>query len=605
MSKRILSAILAVVLAFSVLPGSAFAVETADVQVKAGTVEAVLKENEAVDVPVVFTENAGVAQIMIQVDWDETALELVGVTYNALPDAGSALIHEIVGGTYRVYAGDPLSKEDYVGINEPVFTLNFKVRSGAEAKSYDIKMTVPENREALSADMQVRNLGFTVGSVILTKSTVHSRLQQLPEDAFNDTNLWAELTPDKGYYKGETWNTKYKSITIPVTEGDQIYASSFQDRIITGGTSDGICVVYFYGDEVIKICGPAAVYKEYSENGYLTIPAGVNAVSIPMWKDNADSVVNLLTLPSRVTSAEITVAEPVGGEAPQRAISGTEYTGQISWSPTVEEAFAYETVYTAKVTLIASDGYKFTKDFTATVNGETANFAVNADGTATGSVAFGVTGKAPNSHLQWVEDDSELYADTNLWTVLEPKKEYHTGTKWRYDHATVYSVTIPVKPGDKIYASSFGAKPGNGGTSNGIAVTFFNNDEVVKALGTKGENTTYAEFVANGGYLVVPEGANAVCIPVWKNDENAVVKLLTLPERPTEVVVGDVNGDGTVTPKDAMILIRYVNTWPDVNIVSMSNADINKDGAVTPKDAMLLIRYVNNWPGYKDYFVSP
>ena len=54
------------------------------------------------------------------------------------------------------------------------------------------------------------------------------------------------------------------------------------------------------------------------------------------------------------------VTTPVGGETPVIAMTGTDqYTGTVSWSP-ADSPFAYETAYTATITLTAKDGYTLT-----------------------------------------------------------------------------------------------------------------------------------------------------------------------------------------------------------------------------------------------------
>ena len=113
----------------------------------------------------------------------------------------------------------------------------------------------------------------------------------------------------------------------------------------------------------------------------------------------------------------------------------------------------------------------------------------------------------------------------NLWNVLEHDDEFITaGTHWAV-HSTgkVYSVTFAVNGGDRIYATSFGKAGENGGSSNGIRMTFLDAYGMLKTLDPAG---TYAEFTANGGYLVAPEGAIAVNIPMWNNsDENEIYLL--------------------------------------------------------------------------------
>ena len=114
----------------------------------------------------------------------------------------------------------------------------------------------------------------------------------------------------------------------------------------------------------------------------------------------------------------------------------------------------------------------------------------------------------------------------NLWNVLEHDKEYFaSGTNWAvYSGGSVCSVTIPVKAGDRIFATSFGKAGENGHTSSGgIRMTFFSEYGVAKTMAPA---ETYAEFTANGGYLVAPEGAVAVNIPMWNNSESNEIYIL-------------------------------------------------------------------------------
>lgn len=341
---------------------------------------------------------------------------------------------------------------------------------------------------------------------VLTNSEVKyplhpdAKIKTLPADALPNTNLWSD--PDEGYYKGKTWNTRYPSITIPVIEGDRIYASSFQSKAVTGGTSNGVAVTFIADGAVKTMISPADVYTEYTINGYITVPAGVDAVCIPMWKNNEDSVVNLLTLPR-------------------------------------------------------------------------------------------VTEEPKNDHLQELPDN--VYKTTNIWEILTPEHTYNNGTTWRNNYKDIWSVTIPVEPGDRIYASSFQSASVTGGTSNGIAVAFFYGNEVVSSLLPA---ATFEEYTKNG-YITVPEGVNAVCIPMWKSTTENVINLLDKPNSP-----GEVSGDGSVDELDAMILARYVAGWSgyEEKIVSMDAADINKDGSVDDIDAMIFARYMANWTGYDKYF---
>ncbi len=85
------------------------------------------------------------------------------------------------------------------------------------------------------------------------------------------------------------------------------------------------------------------------------------------------------------TAAIAGVTPPVAGATPvTTTTAGTGYTGTVSWSPTVSGTFAYNTVYTATVTLTASSGY--------TLTGVAANFftVAGASSAATHAANSGV-----------------------------------------------------------------------------------------------------------------------------------------------------------------------------------------------------------------------
>ena len=121
---------------------------------------------------------------------------------------------------------------------------------------------------------------------------------------------------------------------------------------------------------------------------------------------------------------------------------------------------------------------------------------------------------------------ADICSSINLWEILEHDPYYYCdGKYWGTSQSgEVTSITIPVNPGDKIYASSFGAAGTNGNDSiNGIRVTYFNVYGVQKTTST---DATYAEFAYNGGYLIAPEGAVAINIPMWTASDDWKVYLL-------------------------------------------------------------------------------
>ena len=121
------------------------------------------------------------------------------------------------------------------------------------------------------------------------------------------------------------------------------------------------------------------------------------------------------------------------------------------------------------------------------------------------------------SHLQQLP--APVCCDTNLWSKLKPESGYYDGSAWS---TSFYSVTVPVNAGDKIWATSFQKKNTNGGSKNGIRITWFDDDGVLKTVSPA---DVYAEF-AKKGYITVPKGAVAVNIPMWNNKSGNKIYIL-------------------------------------------------------------------------------
>ena len=89
------------------------------------------------------------------------------------------------------------------------------------------------------------------------------------------------------------------------------------------------------------------------------------------------------TTPTTITGElAVAIAAPVKGGTPETTISGTNYTGSITWIPTDSGGkFAADTAYTANVTLTANTGYQFASDVNPTVTDATiSEKSVSADG---------------------------------------------------------------------------------------------------------------------------------------------------------------------------------------------------------------------------------
>lgn len=95
----------------------------------------------------------------------------------------------------------------------------------------------------------------------------------------------------------------------------------------------------------------------------------------------------------------VAITKPVKGDTPETTISGTNYTGSITWDPAIAAGgkFAANTEYTAAVELTANTGYQFASDVNPTVTDATiSEKSVSADGkTLTFKATFPETDSKP------------------------------------------------------------------------------------------------------------------------------------------------------------------------------------------------------------------
>ncbi len=169
------------------------------------------------------------------------------------------------------------------------------------------------------------------------------------------------------------------------------------------------------------------------------------------------------------------------------------------------------------------------KPFVETISGDNLSVHVTMDGedvteeywqdgllsipAVTGPLSISAVGQfSLGAHLR--ELPEELCCGVNLWTALSHDAEYYSVDGWTvHGSGKVYSVTFPMNPGERVWASSFAPAGENGGTSNGIRVTFFGAEGVIVSMSS---GSVCEEFQANG-FLTAPEGTTAVCVPMWTN----------------------------------------------------------------------------------------
>ena len=170
-------------------------------------------------------------------------------------------------------------------------------------------------------------------------------------------------------------------------KGGDGYWLNMNDLWYNPVTEEGIFETFEYtpSSKYFQAAGTSASRNMTTEAEIMTIKATIaagkvgdftlTAENVGINKDGTDSYsFNVKTTPVTVVSEltgdlPVAITKPVKGGTPETTISGTNYTGSITWDPTVSGTFAANTEYTANVTLTAKEGYQFANGVNPTVAG--------------------------------------------------------------------------------------------------------------------------------------------------------------------------------------------------------------------------------------------
>lgn len=117
----------------------------------------------------------------------------------------------------------------------------------------------------------------------------------------------------------------------------------------------------------IKANAPVGEYTISTEKMTIADTGDVGVIAKTIYDTNQTLTVTVVE--ALTGELPVTITAPVKGDTPETAITGTNYTGSITWDPTVSGTFAANTEYTANVELTANTGYQFASDVNPTVVG--------------------------------------------------------------------------------------------------------------------------------------------------------------------------------------------------------------------------------------------
>ena len=351
MKKKIISAILAFSMIFSILPSTiSYAYSSYGVEADGS-----ISKNACISELTVHYTNGVIDKISEKPNPDQKSNAhqggpaTVGVTIvsdvDIWYDAGD-------GATLQNDSNSFTASSTYVGNVVPSFEGSFLPAMRVKANAVPNSAEEHVIYDASTGSVDVTNAA-NGGADIFTKDSVNSVLEAAG-NTLDPTKVDGENLFD--IYKDQDLTEQYTHDNFPFdTYKVKIYVS-----MDNPGTE-----YMFEAEAEVKIDG----------TGEIKIPSGGDTPS----EDTA------------IPSVALTVTAPTIGATPATTATTTT-TGvvanpAVTWDP-ADSTFAKNQAYKASVTLSADSGYKFTDSTTATINGKTATVTLNGDGTLKAEYTF-------------------------------------------------------------------------------------------------------------------------------------------------------------------------------------------------------------------------
>ena len=316
----------------------------------------------------------------------------------------------------------------------------------------------------------------------------------------------------------------------------------------------------------------------------------------------------------------------------------------------IEGTFVSDTVWEGTYSLKAyiENGLQFMNvkgacvadDATKTVRGENQMYVFNIDTTAAMAMSLFATATDSGIELTWVQDDYDTLMGYNIYRATSKDGKYvkinpsvilagdssfvdtnaEPGVTYWYTFTVVLSDFSESAPAGKVFCTAVDTlnpsiyhTPVNQGYQNNnlvISCTASDNmrdDKVILYYRTTGTSewktitmskvndrysaTVFGSELAMEGleyYIVASDGTNSISKGTATEPYLVVIKDASVISR-----IGDVDGDGTVTTKDALMIMQCINGDLIMTDDEFRRADLNGDEELSSVEALRILQYIN------------
>ncbi len=316
----------------------------------------------------------------------------------------------------------------------------------------------------------------------------------------------------------------------------------------------------------------------------------------------------------------------------------------------IDGAYVSDTVWEGKYTLKAQieNGQNFLKvhnactaeDPTMEVHGEYMLHEFTIDTTAALSMSLFAEPREDGINLTWLQDDYDTLMGYNIYRSEEKDGNFvkinpaillatdeafldtnaEPGKTYWYTFTVVLSDFTESAPAGKVMATAVDTMapniyhtPVNQGYMNNnlvISCTASDNiaiesvtlcyrtvgDDAWKSLAMSKVNDKYSATIFGSDlsmagleyYIVATDGRNVIAKGSSETPYTVVIKDASAISR-----LGDVDGDNTITTKDALMIMQAINGDLLLSDDQFKRADLNKDGVLSSVEALRILQYIN------------